>query len=218
MDIREIRRINLKKLMDDEFGIGARGAQSRLAERLGKPQNFISRCLAEPEKPGSKTIGEDFAREIEDQFGLDRYALDKPLPSKSKLAFDQLIYSGTYDLKGISEEITVDSLQHVLLEKTEILNKIPQRRSKERAALGGSLAEVRAHWHKLSAEERTEAAQHLLGGIEYPLATLSLLIAICDAVAVGAFSEEEVSAFAKMVNARRNHHVHHGGRITRNTG
>lgn len=216
MDIREIRRKNLKKLMDDEFGIGSRGAQSRLAERLGKPQNFISRCLAEPGKSGAKTIGEDFAREIEDQFGLDRYALDKPITSKSKIAFDQLIYNGEIDLKGISDDTPLSTL--IALENSQLLKKIPQRVNKERVALGGSLAEVRTHWHKLSPEERAEAAQRLLGGIEYPLATLSLLIAICDAVAVGAFSEEEVSAFARMVNARRNHHVHHGSRSSRNAG
>ena len=79
MDIREVRRHNLKKLMDKEFGLGARGAQSRLAEKLKKPQNFISRCLFEPEKNGAKTIGEDFAREIEEAFGLARYVLDAPM-------------------------------------------------------------------------------------------------------------------------------------------
>lgn len=76
MDIREVRRHNLKKLMDKRFGIGARGAQSRLADLLGKPQNYLSRCLAEPDKSGSKTIGEDFAREIEKAFRLKSYALD----------------------------------------------------------------------------------------------------------------------------------------------
>ncbi|WP_203008563.1 helix-turn-helix transcriptional regulator [Pseudomonas paraversuta] len=84
MDIREVRRHNLKKLMDKEFGLGARGAQSRLAEKLKKPQNFISRCLFEPEKNGAKTIGEDFAREIEEAFGLTRYALDAPMGAQDE--------------------------------------------------------------------------------------------------------------------------------------
>lgn len=84
MDIREVRRHNLKKLMDKEFGIGTRGAQSRLAEMLKKPQNFISRCLFEPEKNGAKTIGEDFAREIEEAFGLARYSLDVPIETEKK--------------------------------------------------------------------------------------------------------------------------------------
>lgn len=79
MDIRDVRRHNLKKLMDTKYGVGARGAQSRLAEKLKKPQNFISRCLFDPEKKGAKTIGEDFAREIEAEFELPRYALDAPI-------------------------------------------------------------------------------------------------------------------------------------------
>lgn len=83
MDIREVRRHNLKKLMDSTYGVGARGAQSRLAEKLKKPQNFISRCLFEPNKNGAKTIGEDFAREIEIEFGLARYALDAPIGDSS---------------------------------------------------------------------------------------------------------------------------------------
>ncbi|MCE0852997.1 hypothetical protein LU689_24095 [Pseudomonas asiatica] len=78
MELRTVRRQNLQKLMDREYGVGARGAQSRLAEKLGKPQNFVSRCLAEPDRTGAKSIGEDFAREIEVAFGLSRYALDTP--------------------------------------------------------------------------------------------------------------------------------------------
>lgn len=79
MELRDVRRHNLQKLMDREYGAGVRGAQSRLAIKLGKPQNFISRCLAQPESPGAKTIGESFARDIEEAFGLSRYALDAPL-------------------------------------------------------------------------------------------------------------------------------------------
>lgn len=82
MDTREVRRHNLKLLMDQAFGVGARGAQSRLAETLGKPQNFVSRCLADPGRAGAKTIGEDFAREIERSFGLQPYQLDKPMLGK----------------------------------------------------------------------------------------------------------------------------------------
>lgn len=89
MDIRLVRKNNLKHLMDKAFGVGARGAQSRLADMLGKPQNFVSRCLADPSKPGAKTIGEDFAREIEASFGLERYALDTALPSDGMQAAGQ---------------------------------------------------------------------------------------------------------------------------------
>lgn len=76
MDTRENRRRNLQALMDQEFGRGARGAQSRLAERLDKAQSLISRYLAPPGKPGAKDIGEDFAREVEKKFCLTRNSLD----------------------------------------------------------------------------------------------------------------------------------------------
>lgn len=94
MDIREVRRHNLKKLMDDKFGLGARGAQSRLAEMLGKPQNLLSRYLAPPEKSGSKTIGEDFAREVEAAFELPRYGLDHPLSSTGGGGFETNVEQG----------------------------------------------------------------------------------------------------------------------------
>lgn len=77
MDIKDIRRENLRTLMNREFS-GVRGAQSRLAERLGKSQNYVSRCLFSPDKAGAKNIGEDFAREIEQAFGLAQHELDDP--------------------------------------------------------------------------------------------------------------------------------------------
>lgn len=94
MDIREVRRHNLKKLMDDKFGIGARGAQSRLAEMLGKPQNLLSRYLAAPDKSGSKTIGEDFAREVEVAFNLPRYSLDRSTADGNRTELDSNVEPG----------------------------------------------------------------------------------------------------------------------------
>ena len=83
MDIRDIRRANLKALMDHYFPAGIRGQQSRFGELLGKPQNLISRLLMAPEKKGSKTVGEDLARDVEAALGLDRYAIDDPeLPGR----------------------------------------------------------------------------------------------------------------------------------------
>jgi len=76
MDIYEARRTNLRRLMDATYGINARGAQTRMAERLNKSQNYLSRCLADPQASGFKKIGEQFAREIEAEFGLRRHSLD----------------------------------------------------------------------------------------------------------------------------------------------
>lgn len=83
MDDREIRRKNLKALMDHFFPPGTRGAQSRFGEMLGRPQNVLSRLLAEPDKKGAKNVGADLAREIETILGLQKYALDDiELPAK----------------------------------------------------------------------------------------------------------------------------------------
>lgn len=76
MEIYEIRRSNLRRLMDATYGMNARGAQTRMAETLNKSQNYLSRCLADPKSSGFKKIGEQFAREIEAKFGLERHALD----------------------------------------------------------------------------------------------------------------------------------------------
>lgn len=134
MELREVRRLNLQKLMDREFGAGARGAQSRLAQRVGKPQNYISRCLASPDKAGSKTIGEDVAREIEEAFGLDRYELDRPLPemaaaSTESLAptetpFDSVAFKALQNLKGV---VTPRSLAVIKrIEKAAIAGRLKE--------------------------------------------------------------------------------------------
>jgi phage repressor protein C with HTH and peptisase S24 domain len=74
MEISDIRRENLRSLMKQRFD----GKQARLADALGKSANYISRCLSTSMPAASrKNIGEDFAREIEQALGLDRYQLDK---------------------------------------------------------------------------------------------------------------------------------------------
>lgn len=95
MDTYETRRHNLQVLMDDQYGPGARGAKSKLAKRLDKQPDYISRCLYMPDKPGRKNIGEDFAREIERVFGLSRYAFDVPGMGKSE----------TIDVEGLPEPL-----------------------------------------------------------------------------------------------------------------
>ncbi|MBY8934237.1 hypothetical protein [Pseudomonas fluorescens] len=76
MDTFEIRRHNLIALMDRVYGAGVRGAKTALAKRLDKQPDYISRCLYPPEKAGRKNIGEEFARQIENTYGLQRYELD----------------------------------------------------------------------------------------------------------------------------------------------
>ncbi|MET4160508.1 phage repressor protein C with HTH and peptisase S24 domain [Marinobacterium sp. MBR-111] len=73
MDKREIRRQNMKALLAHLYN-GERGAQARFASIVGKQPDYISRCIADPSKKGSKTIGEDFAELIENTFGFERYS------------------------------------------------------------------------------------------------------------------------------------------------
>lgn len=75
MEISDIRRENLRALMSQRY----EGKQARLADALGKSPNYISRCLSTTmSAENRKNIGEEFAREIEEAFGLERYQLDRP--------------------------------------------------------------------------------------------------------------------------------------------
>lgn len=73
MEISDIRRENLRRLMSDRFG----GKQAKIADALDKSPNYISRCLSVTMAPEHrKKIGEDFAREIETRLQLSRYYMD----------------------------------------------------------------------------------------------------------------------------------------------
>ena len=75
MDIAEIRRENLRRLMNEMF----EGKQSKIADALEKSPNYISRCLSlTMAAEHRKKIGEDFAREIEEKLRQPRYSLDSP--------------------------------------------------------------------------------------------------------------------------------------------
>ncbi|MHD0644050.1 hypothetical protein ACYPKM_00270 [Pseudomonas aeruginosa] len=74
--VHEVRRRNLKALMEHEYGKEKHGSITRLAKRLEKQQDYISRCLFPKGHPARKNIGESFARQIETSFGLARHALD----------------------------------------------------------------------------------------------------------------------------------------------
>lgn len=76
MDISEIRRANLQALMNDRFG----GKKAHIADALGKSPSYIARCLSLTIAPENrKKIGEDFARHIEVELGLERYQMDRPM-------------------------------------------------------------------------------------------------------------------------------------------
>ncbi|MBO2923967.1 helix-turn-helix transcriptional regulator [Pseudomonas asiatica] len=78
MDINLIRKANLQLLIDRQFGPGKHGAKAEFARRLDKQADYISRCLYPPGKKGGKGVGEDFAREIEKEFQIPQYSMDRP--------------------------------------------------------------------------------------------------------------------------------------------
>lgn len=97
MDTYEIRRHNLQALMDEEYGTGARGAKSKLAKRLDKQPDYISRCLYPLDKPGRKNIGEEFARQIEAEYHLKKYSMDSPdaFPARKTLEHTYPVVRGS---------------------------------------------------------------------------------------------------------------------------
>lgn len=75
MDIFEIRRENLRALMNTRFG----GKQVALADAIERSPNYISRCLSTSKTAGSsKNMGEELARYIETKLGLAQYQMDRP--------------------------------------------------------------------------------------------------------------------------------------------
>jgi SOS-response transcriptional repressor LexA len=71
MDIYEIRRQNLKRLLKQRFG----GKQVRLASAIDRQPGYISRCLSDGAH--RKRIGEDLARSIEASLDLQQGWLDQ---------------------------------------------------------------------------------------------------------------------------------------------
>ncbi|QTN41700.1 S24 family peptidase [Marinobacter salsuginis] len=67
MDIHEVRRENLARLIKDLFD----GKQRRLADAIDRQPDYVSRILS-----GKKNVGEVFARHIEAALGLDRGSMD----------------------------------------------------------------------------------------------------------------------------------------------
>jgi len=67
MDIHEVRRQNLARLINERFG----GKQKRLADAIDRQPDYVSRVLK-----GKKNVGEIFARHIEESLHLDRGAMD----------------------------------------------------------------------------------------------------------------------------------------------
>lgn len=80
MDISEIRRFRLRKLIHSKFS----GVSARLAEQIDKQPSYVARIFSSnPEH--ARNIGERLAREIERACGLEKGYLDAPLTKAEAL-------------------------------------------------------------------------------------------------------------------------------------
>lgn len=98
MDIKEIRRFRLRKLILTKFS----GVSARLAEHIGKQPSYIARIFSSnPEH--SRNVGEKLAREIEEACGLDSGFLDRPLTRAEVM--------GVFDNQKDHPELRFDALE-----------------------------------------------------------------------------------------------------------
>lgn len=84
MDIKDIRRFRLKKLMLTRFG----GKQSAFADAIGRSPSYVARLFSS-NPAHSRNIGESLARQIEQICEVPTGFLDQPLTKAEELgAFD----------------------------------------------------------------------------------------------------------------------------------
>ncbi|WP_195759015.1 S24 family peptidase [Pseudomonas syringae] len=91
MDIREIRRYNLRQLVKTRYG----GVTARLAEKIGRQASYVARVLSDNSEH-ARNIGEKLAREIEEACDLpvgfldeledDEYVLPTRIPNTAPRA------------------------------------------------------------------------------------------------------------------------------------
>lgn len=194
MDINEIRRLNLITLMDREYGAGQRGAKAKLARRLGKQADYISRCLYPKGKEGRKNIGEDFAREIEQTFHLARYAFDAPLDRQSTQSPEFPSPAPRTEEKSLQPCLNATSF--TTLKNADFDNALK------------ALRIFQASWKRLSEGQKDEAVHLLLGEGKNQRAIMDLFFQINDAAKVGALTAEEVAAIGTLVRSKRNKKAH----------
>lgn len=80
MDIKEIRRFRLRKLVLTRFS----GKQSALAEAIGRSPSYVARIFSE-NPAHSRNIGESLAREIEAICAVPTGFLDQPLTKAEEM-------------------------------------------------------------------------------------------------------------------------------------
>jgi hypothetical protein len=90
MIIEEIRRQNLRRILEEDFG----GSQAELARKIGKKDSAISRVFMDGKN--RRNIGAKFARTIETAAGkpkgwLDVEHIDPEMLAKATVAVDEML-------------------------------------------------------------------------------------------------------------------------------
>ncbi|WP_165856756.1 S24 family peptidase [Marinobacter sp. JSM 1782161] len=159
MDIHEIRRANLARLIDERFG----GKQSGLADTIDRQRGYVSRLLK-----GSKNIGEGFARHIEKSVGIPRGSLDQErslrfdnarvAESRPSYGAAELTKSGEDELEFFGRMDAWDS--DTPLDEDEV--ELPLFREVELAAGAGQTQVIENHGAKLRFAKSTLARAGVL--------------------------------------------------------
>jgi len=76
MDIKSIRKANLRRLIDEQAG----GVISRFARHVGTDESYISQILSEKTRGN---VGSKLARQIENAYGLEDGSMDS-LPNPNQ--------------------------------------------------------------------------------------------------------------------------------------
>ncbi len=76
MNIKEIRRKNLRRLIDDLLKNGSYTLQENFADEVGIDKSYLSQMLMNPNQKGARGVSEAKARQIENQLSLEPGYLD----------------------------------------------------------------------------------------------------------------------------------------------
>lgn len=90
MDIKAIRRQNLRQLISDTIQKKQFETQEKFAEGVDIDPSYLSQMLMLPEQKGSRNVSETKARQIEEKLGLNIGFLDKVNDEEHPLANNQI--------------------------------------------------------------------------------------------------------------------------------
>ncbi|MGP5283184.1 S24 family peptidase [Pseudomonas helleri] len=137
MDIKDIRRFRLRKLVLTRFG----GKQSAFADAIGRSASYVARLFSS-NPAHSRNIGESLARQIEQLCEVPTGFLDQPLTKAEELgAFDPATNPPTRirkEVESLESDLTPTYPDHYEQVSLPVID-IP-----ERLGLGHRMSEVEA--------------------------------------------------------------------------